>query len=365
MPRPRFEVWNQQIANFETKAQACERLGSPMYADLLTRVAEDLKTGGPAVDVLAGYQDEPGPAALALRLMGSVHRLVLARQAGALAAFYPSVGGVFEPESAWPHFRQLLADKPEQVREWLDRPPQTNEVGRSAALYGGLHVLAQTIGLPLRLMEIGSSGGLNLRCDHYAYVDSLGEVHGDPDSPVRLGWKGRQLSGPAPRITQRVGSDVAPIDVTTTEGRLALTAYVWPDQHDRHERLRGAFAIAGRVPAEVRTQDAASFVDHLELREGQVTVLAHSVMWQYLPTQDQQRITDRLAALGAKATATTPLAHLRAEPMRPTPDADHEFLVALTTWPADPGQAGLDQAQPTRRIIGELPPHGTPATWYD
>ena len=110
-----------------------------MYAELLDASSRTTsRRGGRPRTVLAGHEDDPGPSALALRLLGSVHRLVLERRAGDLAAFYPSVGGTWDAEGGWPAFRRLLEEQPETVREWLDRPPQTNEVGRAAALMGGL-----------------------------------------------------------------------------------------------------------------------------------------------------------------------------------------------------------------------------------
>ncbi|MDO9495299.1 MAG: DUF2332 domain-containing protein, partial [Nocardioides sp.] len=227
------------------QAPACADLGSPMYAVLCERLADDLAAGGPTSVVLAGHEDDPGPSALALRLLGSVHRLVLERRAGALAAYYPSVGGTWEPEAGWLALRALLAEEPDAVREWLDRPPQTNEVGRATALMAGL--LALPWAHPVRLFEIGSSGGLNLLADHFRYVASGGSV-GPAESPVVLdpAWTGAPLLGEPPPIVERLGSDVMPVDVRTTGGRLTLTAYVWPDQTHRLERLRGAFALADR-----------------------------------------------------------------------------------------------------------------------
>ena len=166
-------------------------------------------------------------------------------------------------------------------------------------------------------------------------------------------WQGPPLDPwPDLEIVERVGSDVMPVDVGTTEGRLTLTAYVWPDQTARLERLRGAFALAAQTPVEVRRQDAVSFAEAIELREGTTTVLWHSVMWQYLSRAEQDAVTARIEELGAAATDTAPFAHLLLEPTARTPDSEHDFLVVLTEWPTG-----------ERRILGDSPGHGIPTTW--
>lgn len=347
----------KQIELFRRQAEACANLGSPMYAALLGRLADDIEQGpgrSVALPILAGHEDDPGPSALALRLLGSVHRLVLERRADELAVYYPSVGGTWDLDGGWAAFERLLASSPGDVREWLDRPPQTNEVGRAGALMGGLLRLEQR--RPVRLFEIGSSGGLNLLADRFAYVDGSGAVlAGDPASAVRLegAWAGRaHAPWPDLQVVERVGSDVMPVDVGTTEGRLTLTAYVWPDQTARHERLRGAFAVAQETPVEVRRQDAVSFVDAIELREWTITVLWHSVMWQYLSHAEQDALNARIKLLGAEATDDAPFAHLFLEPTRRTPDSEHDFLVVLTEWPTG-----------ERRILGDSSGHGIPTTW--
>lgn len=344
-----------QVAHFRGQAEACGRLGSPMYESLMTRLADDLEAGGPTATVLVGYEDAPGPSALGLRLLGSVHRMVLDRRAGALATYYPSVGGTWRADGGWTAFRHLLAEEPDGVREWLDRPPQTNEVGRAGALMGGLLALGEPLRLPLRLFEIGSSGGLNLLADRIGYSDATGATYGDPGSPLVLSgaWAGRALvPWPDLRVVARLGSDVLPVDVATIEGRMTLTAYVWPDQLPRLERLRAAFDLAQRVRVEVRGQDAVSFVGGIEPRPGTTTVLWHSVMWQYLTRDEQAAVTDRVSALGAAATADAPFAHLSLEPTRRTPDGEYEFLVVLDTWPTG-----------GRRVLGTSVGHGVPTTW--
>jgi len=341
--------------HFRVQAAACRRLDSPMYASLLRRVAEDIDEGGVCCTVLSGHEHDSGPSALALRLAGSVHRLVLSNEAPELARYYPSVGGAWDAAAGWLAFEAVLRTRAEDVWRWLDNPPQTNEVGRAAALMGGLLRIGETIHLPIRLFELGSSAGLNLRADHFGYTDDAGSLFGDPTSALVLheAWRGRPLlPWLGLSITERLGSDMRPVDVNNSGGRLTLRSYVWPDQRARLERLSAAFEEAARIPARVACQDAASFARELRLQRGRTTVLWHSVMWQYLSSADQDAITARVSELGASATDEMPFAHLSLEPTRRTPAARHEFLVVLQLWPTG-----------ARTIIGTSVAHGVPTVW--
>jgi hypothetical protein len=220
---------------------------------------------------------------------------------------------------------------------------------------GGLLHLDGWLDEPVRLFEIGSSGGLLLRVDRFGYTDDHGRRYGDPDAGLLLGgaWRGRKLTPrPGLRVAARLGSDVMPVDPTSPQGRLTLTSYVWPDQAGRLARLRGALEVAAEVPAEVRRQDAVSFVRDVRLEDDATTVIWHSVMWQYLDAADRGAVSDRIEELGAAATDRRRFAHLCLEPMRRTPDAEHEFLVVLRAWPGG-----------ERRLLGTCAPHGIPATW--
>jgi hypothetical protein len=343
-----------QPSLFREQARACDRLGSPMYAELLARLAEDLEAGGPTARVLHGHEDDPGPSGLALRLAGSIHRLVLAGTAPGLAAYYPSTGGTWSPWGV-PAVLDLLDRRADDVRPLLDQAPQTNEVGRSAALLGGLLKGMARHPLPVRLFEIGASGGLNLLADRFRCTDDLGRAWGSELSPVRLGgaWQGAAL--PLDHelvVVERGGCDVSPVVVTTEDGRLTLTSYVWPDMTARHERLAGAIELARQRPVPVERAEAAAYVERLELEDGSLTVLWHSVMWQYVPRDHQERVTARLAELGATATDRAPLLHLFAEPTRRTPEDRHRFWVIAETWPGG-----------GREYLGQMAPHGLPVTW--
>ncbi len=325
-----------------------------MYEALTRRVVEHLDDDGPVRRVLVPYADAPGPSATGLRLLGSVHRLVLQRRAGDLAVHYPSVGGRFDLEAAWPAFVAVLDEHADEIGEQVRRPPQTNEVGRAAALTGALLRLMARRPLPVRLHELGASAGLNLRADHVRFVGDTG-AWGPQGSPVLLdpAWHG--VATPvdvALDVVERHGCDPDPLDPTSTEGRLVLTSYVWPDQTDRLERLRGAFAVAAEVPATVHRERAIDLVSRLGLREGAWTVLWHSVMWQYLDAEEQAGVQSEIARLGEQATPEAPFAHILLEPWRRTPRAPHEFLTLSQSWPGGELQ-----------VLGATPAHGIPVDW--
>jgi hypothetical protein len=336
------------------QAEGCGELGSPLYLELLHHVADDVLAGGPAAVVLSGHENDPGPSALALRLMGGVHRLVLTGRAPGLAAYYPSVGGEPGDTSAWPALRSVLEEHLDELRSALLTPPQTNEVGRAAALIGGLHHVVARRPRPVRLLEIGASAGLNLRADRFRLDTADGPV-GPPDSPVSLGSAWRGVIPPRDvrlEVVERLGCDPDPVDPTSAAGRLRLTSYVWPDQTERLARLRGAIAVAEQVPAEVRSSSAQDFLRSVRLEPGTTTVVWHSTMWQYLSADERARVTARLAELGEGVTPDTGLVELALEPTRRARDSRHRLLAVLRSWPGGGAQ-----------ILAEAAPHGIPTVW--
>ena len=85
--------------------------------------------------------------------------------------------------------------------ELFDRTPQTNEVARSMPLLGGLLAIVDATRLPVALLDVGSSAGLNLRLDRYRY-EGDGWFWGDPHSPLVL--RNETISG-QPRTPGKFG----------------------------------------------------------------------------------------------------------------------------------------------------------------
>jgi len=299
------------------QAAWCAELDSPLYASLLESAADDLELEGPVRAVLEGFQEEPGSAALALRLMGAVHRLVLDDTLPELAAHYPSTGGDGDPSTTWPVFRQALIDHRAEVRALLGSGCQTNEVGRSAALVGGFLEAAHRAGLALRILEIGASAGLNLRWDRYRYESAAG-AWGDDASPVRF-THSYVVPPPLNRhatVVQRMGCDLHPIDPTSDTGALVLRSFIWADQLGRLALLDGAIEIAREMPAVVEQAEAADFLRRELARPVPevATVVFHSVFLQYVDEAGRRRIEAVISEARRSAGHDSPVFHLRLEP---------------------------------------------------
>lgn len=338
-------------ARFDWQADWCARLGSPLYADLMVRSARDIEAGGPVWAVLDGHERDSYESMLQLRFAGAVHRLALSGRAPALAARYPSTGGEGTPDGTWRAFRETVADRVHDLRELVELPVQTNEVGRSRALAPGFMVAAAETGLPLRLLEVGSSAGLNLRWDHFRY-EADGWSAGDPESPVRFagyfdGAAVPLVTEPA-RVAERLGCDPSPVDAAGEDGALTLRSYLWADQLDRLRLLDAALEVAGRVPARVERARATDWLEErlAQAAEGVCSIVFHSIVMQYVPEEERRRIDELLADAGARATEAAPMARLELEP------AGEYAEVRLTLWPGG-----------ERRVLARAGYHGTPVEW--
>jgi hypothetical protein len=341
-------------AGLRWQAEWCDRLGSPLYRDLLEHAARDVVRGGPVWRVLAAAGAAERTESLmrgeaALQLMGAVHRLVLEGLAPELARFYPSAGGKPGGGAAAALIDTISEHAPE-LPDLMARPIQTNEVGRSAALLVGFLTVARETGLPLRVLEIGASAGLNLRWDRYRYTGPAGDW-GDPSAPVEIGEAFHGDPPPLavrPQVTERRGCDPSPLDPTEPETRLTLLSYTWPDQGRRFEQLRAALDFAPSMPVEVEQTYAVPWLEEAlaEPRPGVATVVFHSVVLPYLGEEGIAELWRTLERAGERASPEAPFAWLSLEAGAELAD------VRLMTWPG--GEA---------RLLAHASFHGPPVRW--
>ncbi len=314
---------------FRTQSRACAGLGSPFMGRLMALCADRLAPGAGVADRVLDWPGDVGPSAdsVPLRLAGALHGLVRDRADAELAAVYPPAEA---PDDAlWAAVEAAMARHEARLLRWLDSPPQTNEVRRSAALLAAAAWVAGRFPLPFVLSELGASAGLNLSLDRFT-LDAGGARLGADDSPVQLApeWRGPSPQPHPLRVTDRAGVDLNPLDPHLPADRLRLLAYLWPDQPERLHLTEAAIAMAGPRP------DRGDAADWLEARlaiprPGQVHMVYHTIAWQYFPRGTQARCRAALESAGARATAEAPLAHVAME----ADGTSGSAALSATLWP--------------------------------
>ncbi|MBP9232823.1 MAG: DUF2332 domain-containing protein, partial [Phenylobacterium sp.] len=284
---------NPELArSLRLQAAGCRNLGSPFHGDLLEHAADDLEADGPVVALLTPWAEADlrklFDDAVALRLLGGLHDLVLSGDDLALAATYPTPGRKADAAPAWIAARAAILRHQDRLAAFMTHEPQTNEVRRSACLAPGFLTIAAETGLPIRAFEVAASAGLNLNWDKYRY--QFGDTAwGDPEARVVMDT---QWTGSAPpvdarvEVVERAACDRRPGDLTDPDQRRRLLAYIWPDQFERLDRIRAAIDLALSLRVTVEEADAVDWTARVAApRAGAATVLYHSVFWQYMPAE--------------------------------------------------------------------------------
>lgn len=374
-PSPLLDAFDRQVLWCKTAA--------PFTALVLQRTRLWLQRDAHAHAVLtaaalgSSQRADPLAAAIPLRWAAALHHLAL-QGVAPFAGLWPSTAKGLHSAAADVTAAGAAAPSPQlnaaigralQVawlkhRPQLDRalahPPQTNEVQRSAALLPALLFVAAQTKLPLVLLELGASAGLNLWCDRYRYEHGVWQW-GDPAAPLTLRseWLGQspEVNTEAStdlRVVYRAGCDLHPVDLTQPDEALRLASFVWADQADRLQRLRSAAAAvvpwlqAAGTPVAAKPASAFLKAELARARPGTATVLMHSVVWQYLGDEEQRLIFTQLEGAGQRATDNAPLAWVRFEP----PAADGHVELRCRIWP---GRQDM--------LLARCHPHGSRIEW--
>jgi hypothetical protein len=273
---------------------------SPLYERLAIGIADD--------EILLELVMSAGPSQQRPTLLfAAVHELVVQETRHPLAMYYASVTLPVADDDPLPAFRDFCSSHRERL---LDRMrtggTQTNDVRRTAALAIGLHYLQARLSKPLALVELGASAGLLLLFDRYR-INVGGRVLGPEDSPVDVTVAADTqllaLLPPAmPRVADRVGVDLAPVDLGDPVQVRWLEAFVWPEAHGDRDRLRAAVTLARTDPPLVVQGDAVTSLPALleTISEVYAPVVFHSTLMTYLDTPQRQAIADCLEVVGSR-----------------------------------------------------------------
>ena len=344
------------IQSFRFQTGSCREFGSPFTADLIAAAGDALERGGVLQALLGEWPGNPMTDVLPIRLAGALHAVVLTGRDADLASCYPGDGRAGDGAAAWRAAEPYIESHFDWFTDWLKSPPQTNETRRSAALMAGLLTLAADCKLPFALLELGASAGLNLNLDRFRYETASWRWGTGEDVVIDTAWTGQAPPLVPFEIAARAGCDQNPLDPSSAEDRLRLTAFVWADQTERLDRLRRALDLAARAGTKVEKADAADWIEaRMAARpDGRLTVVYHSIFYNYPPQATRDRIDAAIRSAGAAATETAPLAWLRFEweGLLGGKPGSLRCVLDLITWPGG-----------ERRLLAEVDPHGRSVTW--
>jgi len=316
----RGELWRH--------AKVARALGSPFVAAVLEAGERQLVRAPRTAALIRHWPGDLSQDAVAMRFNAALHALARHGRLPALSALYANQHDDFDGAIGG-----AMVAQDDVIALLMRDTPQTNEVGRSAAIAAALMVARQQFGLPFELLEIGSSSGLNLNLAYHTY--ELGGVSaGVVRSSVKIAptWMGADPPRAPIEIVTARGTDLNPLNPGDPHVRDRLLSYIWADQPHRARRLESALALALRHPPQVDHADAVTWLS-ARLDDGQAAgqcrVIFHSMVLQYLTERDRHSITSTIRHAGARSTADRPLAWISFEwtAMR------DEVQLCLTCWP--------------------------------
>ena len=255
---------------------------------------------------------------LLLRLMALP---VEKRQPNLLLAAVKYLFGVVE---GWPQFRALVQERWREIEPIIrTRRTQTNEPARCATLLPVLASLPQ----PLALLEVGASAGLCLLPDYYGYRFNGRTV--PPTHPLAAFPvfdcecnEGVPIPPANVNVAWRMGLDLSPLDVCSTDDANWLRALVWPGEGRRAELLESALQIAKRHSPEIAQGDLRHDLPGLiETVPPEATlVVFHTAVLAYVANPaDRVRFGQRVMGLGARWLSNEGLADLDDPGLPPRP----------------------------------------------
>jgi len=273
-PDPITSAQYLRFATYEARGS------SPIYEDWAHGVAEDAELIT-LIESVPAAKRQPNLVFAAARVNGAPE--------GPYAAFRAHF------VAHWPAIRAVV----------LARSTQTNEAARTSTLLPWLVEPKR----PIALLEVGASAGLCLYPDRYSHIysDGVDEARLDPsDGPASVELHCRvnrldRVPTRMPEVRWRAGIDLNPIDVTDRAGKAWLTALVWPEHHERRERLIAAAQLVANEPPYLVAGDLFDrLVDTAAAapRDAQL-ILFHSAVLNYLSLEERSAFAEVVRQLDA------------------------------------------------------------------
>ena len=323
-------------------------LASPMYEELARGVSNDHGLLEIATNTRR-YQPAPN------MLFAAVQYLLLKGIEHPLFAHYPIMESAVQSDrSAFADFRDFCFRHSDSIIELIrSRRTQTNVVRRCTCLLPAFSLVSQESGLPLALIDIGASAGLNLNFDRYYYrYQSHGNKvanWGSERSRIHLeaelnGSSSFPSLAPIISVASRNGIDLNPVDLTNPDQLLWLRSLIWPEHVERHQQLIDAATEFTNSDIRMHAGDATEVLPGLMASipaEHALVVYSTIALYQF-PTESRQRLSQSLTTV----SENRPVWQIALEGSEPT--------LSLTRY-----RDGVSDTE----ILADASPHGWWIKW--
>lgn len=325
-------------------------LASPTYEELARGVSNDDDLLHIA---LSTKTHQPAPN----MLFAAVQYLLLTGVQHSLSAYYPIISGQTpRNQSAFTDFRDFCLHHRDAIVELIHtRRTQTNVVRRCTCLLPVFSLVSEESDLPLALVDIGASAGLNLNFDRYYYTYQLNqkkEVNwGSADSKIHLEAEVEESGSfptlsPAIEVASRDGIDLDPVDLGNSDQLLWLRALIWPEHIERHQQLIDAAVEFTHSDIHLHAGDATDVLPRLISTfsyEHALVVYSTITLYQF-PIENRKRLTHALE----EASKNRPVWQIALEGIEPA--------VSITRY-----RDGTSDTE----ILADASPHGWWMKWRE
>lgn len=274
---------------------------SELYKNLSLQIAKDDELLTLCLDTREG---QPVPN----MLFGAVHYLLLQGMEHEVKEYYPSVvEKVQATGNPFPLFKDFCITNESEIKQLLQsKLVQTNEVRRCAYLYPLFCYVYQQTGESLSLIEIGTSAGLQLLFDQYAYSYDGKEICGNKDASVHLTSQVREGNIPHdlvalhPVVNDRVGIDLNITDLNNEKEYLWLKALIWPEHEQRLSDFEGAVAQLKINPPNMIEGDGVALLPKMleAVPEDTTLCIFHTHVANQMPDTVKEALLQQIDAIG-------------------------------------------------------------------
>ncbi len=256
-------------------------------------------------DLLASLARLPSDRLPALLASAAVRFLLRRDRPQPLAAYFP------EPGQAQPRFDDgfcpaataFISDRHDDIMaECARRRYQMNEVARCTQIALGIAANATSRTEPIGLVDLGTGAGLGLQLDRYRYHVGR-RAFGARESALRLSCQVRGSHEPPPidlpPIAERVGIDIAPIDLGDPVATSWLLACA-PPEASALSRLAAAIEVTGEHPAQILAGDVTRLLPNVfdQFARGRSVIVTDAYLAVFLPPGARAELVKIMADAG-------------------------------------------------------------------